>query len=233
MNYPLTRACLGFFVGDDLNHEEVAKCGYHSIDSLDAPSFAAELDRLLNLYPQPITEVQFNLLGSHDTPRFKTLARGDDSAYRLATLVQMTYPGAPSIYYGDEVGLEGGHDPGCRGGFPWDDKAWDRGLWEYVRRCISLRQAHPALRRGDFEHLFAGHGVVAYGRSLGIDSLVVVLNSASKPETLDLPVAGYLGDGVILQDVWSDARFTVTGGHISGLPVPARSGRVLSVAESV
>ena len=52
-----------------------------------------------------------NLLDSHDMARFLTLARGDETALKLATLFQMTYPGAPSIYYGDEIGLSGAHDP--------------------------------------------------------------------------------------------------------------------------
>jgi neopullulanase len=167
-------------------------------------------------------------LGSHDTPRFKTLAQGDNSAYRLATLVQMTYPGAPSIYYGDEIGLEGGHDPGCRGGFPWDEQAWDQDLRQYVRRCISLRKAHPALRRGDFQSLFAGQGVVAYGRRLGADSLLVVLNSSHQAVTVELPVAGYLDDGSLLHDVWNDTALGVHQGKIAGLQVPARSGVVFT-----
>ena len=60
-----------------------------------------------------------NLLGSHDMARFLTLARGDNSALKMATLFQMIYPGAPSIYYGDEIGMTGGHDPANRGAFPW------------------------------------------------------------------------------------------------------------------
>ncbi len=224
MNYPLTRACLGFFVGDRLNQEEVAKSGYRHVEALDAQAFAVEIERMLSLYPRPMTEVQFNLLGSHDTPRFRTLAQGDNSAYRLATLLQMTYPGAPSIYYGDEIGMEGEHDPGCRGAFPWDEQAWDQDLREYVQRCIALRKAHPALRRGDFEHLFAGRGIVAYGRRLGPETLVVALNSGCQPVTVDLPVTGYLDDGAVLQDVWSDVVLPVVRGRIAGVQVPARAG---------
>jgi neopullulanase len=195
---------------------------------LDAPSFAAELERLLGLYRRPITEVQFNLLGSHDTPRFKTLARADDSAYRLATLVQMTLPGTPSIYYGDEIGMEGGHDPGCRGGFPWDERAWDQELRKYVQRCVSLRQAHPALRRGDYQSLFAGQGVVAYGRRLGTETILVVLNSNHESAKVDLPVAGYLGEGTPLHDVWSQTERTVSQGRVPDIPVPARTGLALA-----
>ncbi len=233
MNYLFTRACLGFFVGDNLLREEVAGTGYRQIDALDAESFAAEVERLLGLYPRAVTEVQFNLLGSHDTPRFKTLAQEDDSAYRLATLFQMTYPGAPSIYYGDEVGLEGRHDPGCRGTFPWDPSRWDQELREYVQRCIALRKAHPALRRGEYARLYAGHETVAYGRRLGSETLVVILNSGRQPVTVDLPVTEYLDDGTVLHDVTDrprsggDGSATVIQGHLHGVRVPARAGMVL------
>jgi cyclomaltodextrinase len=228
MNYLFTRACLGFFVGEDLLQDELAKTGYHHIEPLDARAFSIEIERLLELYPRPNTEVQFNILGSHDTPRFKTLAREDDSAYRLATLFQMTYPGAPSIYYGDEIGLEGYHDPGCRGAFPWDERRWNQELREYVRRCIALRKAHPALRRGDFTPLYAEAGVVAYGRRLGSETLVVTLNSSRQPATVELSVAGYLGKGALLYDVWSDLALTVGRGQMVRVQLPARTGLVLS-----
>ena len=83
-----------------------------------------------------------NLLGSHDMARFFSLARGDKSALRLATLFQMIYPGAPSIYYGDEIGMTGGHDPANRGAFPWHKpESWDRDLLHEFQRLIALRRA--------------------------------------------------------------------------------------------
>jgi neopullulanase len=179
-----------------------------------------------------VTEVQFNLLGSHDTPRFKTLAQDDGSAYRLATLFQMTYPGAPSIYYGDEIGMTGPHDPGCRGAFPWDTRQWDRDLHDYVRRCIALRKAHPALRRGDFTWLLAGHGVIAFGRRFDSETLIVILNNGRQPATVDVPVAGYLEEGARLRDVWRTADVVVVRGRIEGIPIAARSGAVLELAAS-
>jgi neopullulanase len=226
MNYLFTRACLGFFVGDRLLHEEVARTGYHQVDELDAQAFASEVQRLLTLYPRPITEAQFNLLGSHDTPRFRTLAQGDDSAYRLATLFQMTYPGAPSIYYGDEIGMEGGHDPGCRGGFPWDESEWNQDLREYVRRCIALRKAKPALRRGDLTWLWAGQGAVAYGRRLDAETLLVLLNGSYRQVTADLPVGGYFDDGSLLRDVWHGEQVIVGQGRLR-VRIPPRAGKVL------
>lgn len=227
MNYPFTRACLAFFVGDNLFASEAAKCGLGKIAPYDAPAFAAEMTRLLELYQRPATDVQLNLLSSHDTPRFRTLARGDDSAYALATLFQMTYPGAPCIYYGDEIGMEGGQDPACRGGFPWSPGCWAQGLLDHVKRCTALRHAHPALRRGDLTWLFSGQGVVAYGRRLGPETMLVILNASSQPVMLSLHVAGYLPDGVRLGDVWQGGEVTVAGGRVDGVMMAARSGTVL------
>jgi neopullulanase len=226
MNYLFTRACLAFFVGDNLLHQEVARCGYQQIDPLDAKGFTEAIQRVLTLYSRPVTEAQYNLLGSHDTPRFKTLARGDNSAYRLATLFQMTYPGTPSVYYGDEIGMEGRADPGCRGAFPWDERQWDQELRDYVRRCIRLRKEQPALRRGDLTWLFAESGVVAYGRRLGSEALIIALNRNPQPVTLSLPAIGHFDDGTLLQSIWDGDMLSVTQGRIEGVRVPARSGVV-------
>ncbi|MFN2291369.1 MAG: glycoside hydrolase family 13 protein [Anaerolineae bacterium] len=227
MNYLLTRACLGFFVGDNLLQAEIARTGYHQVNTRKAEEFADEVKDLLNLYPQAVIEVQYNLLGSHDTPRFKTLARGDDSAYRLATLFQMTYPGAPSIYYGDEIGLEGQHDPGCRGSFPWEKNRWDHELRGYVQRCISLRHSHPELRTGSFELLFAGQGVVSYLRRGEGRSTVVTLNNTRQPVTMDLPMAKHLDEGTLMRDVWQGDTYQVGRGQLPGVRVAGRSGVVL------
>jgi cyclomaltodextrinase len=226
MNYMVARACLGFLAGDTLNQSEAARTGYHWIEPLDAGKFAAEIRRILGLYGREISEVQYNVLGSHDTPRFRTLARGDGTAYRLATLFQMTYPGAPSIYYGDEIGLEGRHDPGCRAGFPWDGRGWDTELRDHVRRCIALRAAHPALRRGDVTFLLAEGGSVAYGRRLPGETVVAALNTARRPELLRIPLAGYLENGAVLRDAWTGQALSVADGRVE-VPVPARSGVVL------
>jgi cyclomaltodextrinase / maltogenic alpha-amylase / neopullulanase len=229
MNYPVTRACLGYFVGRDLLQTEVASCGYHHIEPLDDLAFAREIQRNLDLYSRPVTEVQLNLLGSHDTPRFKTLARGDTSAYKLAILFLMTYPGPPCIYYGDEIGMEGSHDPGCRGAFPWDEGRWDQDLRCYIQRCTALRHAYPSLRRGDFTWLYSREGVVAYSRRLGTETLFIALNKGQQPVTVTLPASGYLDDGFLLHDVWDGTLLPVAGGQVCDMHLPARAGRVFRV----
>jgi len=119
MNYSFNRACYGFFGGQWLDVSQ--RPGGFSLERLDGVQFSQRIDYLLGLYDWQITSAQYNLLSSHDEPRFLTMVHGDTRRLRLATLFQMTFPGAPSIYYGDEVGMEGGPDPDCRRGFPWDE----------------------------------------------------------------------------------------------------------------
>ena len=152
--------------------------GYSHIHALDAAGFARAIDDLLSLYPPAVTQCQFNLIGSHDTARLLTMARNDESAVRLCLLFLMTFPGAPCIYYGDEIGMTGGKDPDCRGGFPWAQSRWRQDLLAYTRRCIALRHAHPALRTGEFLPLQAEAGVYAFARRLGGETLVVAFNTS-------------------------------------------------------
>mgnify|MGYP006277470679 CR=1 FL=1 len=226
MNYPFARALLGFVLREPPEDELVAGTGYAPIPDLDAPAFAAEIDELMSLYAPEVTQAQLNLLDSHDTARFRTLARGDASAFKLATLLQMTMPGAPCVYYGDEIGLEGRRDPDCRRAFPWEANRWDHELRDYVKSCIALRREHPALRRGKLRCLFAGDAVYAFGRRTDDETLVVVVNTADAPRSPSLNASGYLDDGRSLRDVGSDDGVVVRDGHVD-IDVAPRSGRVL------
>lgn len=145
---------------------------------------AARYDRALksitaDLPPQAVA-VQFNLLGSHDTERILTLMRGDKRKVKLAALLMMTAAGAPVIYYGDEVGLEGGRDPDCRRGFPWNERDQDGDLLEAFRSLIALRHRHAALRRGTYRTLVAEGSVYAFARERDCKSIVVMINASGK-----------------------------------------------------
>jgi cyclomaltodextrinase len=90
-------------------------------------------------------------MDSHDTARTLWTVNGDESALRLCTLFQMTMPGAPCIYYGDEIGMTGATDPFSRAAFPWDDKASGISRCStFFQRAIALRHQHPVLRTGSF-----------------------------------------------------------------------------------
>jgi glycosidase len=173
--------------------------------------------------------VLMNVIDSHDTARFLTLARGDESALRLAWLFMMCYPGAPCIYYGDETGMEGGKDPDCRRAFQWDERRWNTGLLDYLKGCIALRKAHPALRRGEYQRLLAVGDIYVFGRKLGDETLIVVLNAGQDAWDLRVPVDAFLGKGAVLQGVWKEGKATVKDGTLTGLCVARRSGLVLEV----
>ena len=188
MNYPLTEGILSFAGAPVLDMRVVATQNEYkeSVRPIDGPSFAGYLRYLMTeAYRPAATYSQLNLLGSHDTARFLTLVRRDKAALRMAIATTMTLPGAPCIYYGDEVGMEGRHDPDCRRSFPWDEGAWDHQLLAYVKAATAVRHAQPSLREGDFSILAAEGNAVAYARSLsGAPSMVTALNAGTERATL-------------------------------------------------
>ena len=230
MNYQFTMACLGWLARATLDLPLARRVGgYRRLRTIGVRAFAQAIDGLMGLYDPAVTQVQLNLLDSHDTARFLTLAGGDESALRLATLLQMTYPGAPCVYYGDEIGMQGGHDPDSRRTFPWDEGCWNQDLRAYVKQCIALRGAHPALRRGDYARLYANNDIYAFGRRLGDETLIIVLNASQAPFALDIPLKGYLPTDTRLREVWTQAEASVVGERLHGSTLAPRSGTVFLV----
>ena len=183
----------------------------------------------MGLYHANVSAVMLNLLGSHDMARFVSLARGDLPALKLATLFQMTYPGAPSIYYGDEIGMIGGHDPANRGAFPWHQTdTWDTGLLHEFQRLIALRRSRPSLRRGTFRFLWSTDGVVAYARQLGSETTIIVLNAQRQTRRLDLPVGNVIPEGTVLTECWTHETMRVHAATLHDVALSPRSGRVLT-----
>ncbi len=113
-----------------------------------AREFAAFVRSLWRSYPEKNNYACYTLLGSHDKPRFLTLAKGDVRKLILAAAFLFSFPGAPAIYYGDEIGLEGGEDPDCRRCFPWDESQWNAELRAAFKQLIAIRRANPVLRYG-------------------------------------------------------------------------------------
>ena len=223
MNYPLGRAVLGFFAAETFDREQ--RPGGFKVRQLGARAFGNEVERLLTLYPWPIVQAQLNMLDSHDTARFINQAGGDWSALRLALLFWMTMPGSPCLFYGTEIGMTGGPEPDCRRAFPWDPQAWDHDLLAATRRAIALRHAHPSLRRGRFEPLYAFGDLYAFGREGDGDAVVVVFNAGRELQTVTLDVEGFLSDGSV-EDVWSGIPGRISRGYLRGLQLPPRSAAV-------
>jgi neopullulanase len=191
MNYPLATAILAYAAGGRMDQGALAfHHAYRDLRPLDGAGLSHELDRILDLYDPAVTAVQLNLLGSHDTPRFLSLSGGDRAALRIATILQMTLPGAPCIYYGDEVGLEGGADPANRGAFPWDLSRWDTDLLDFVRSAVRLRRSSRALVHGTTSFVAAAGGAMAFLRSFEREHALVALNTDEEPRRLALAMPG-------------------------------------------
>jgi cyclomaltodextrinase len=233
MNYQFTRACIAFFIGEPVNLEDLSRTSLHPVGRPGAESFRRAIERLIGLYHRNVTAVMLNLLGSHDMARFITLAKGDSTAVRLATLFQMTYPGAPSVYYGDEIGMTGGHDPANRGAFPWHrTQTWDTELLHEFQRLIALRRERPVLRRGSFRFVYAQGEVIAYVRELGDEIVVIAINASRSNCRIDLPLNAGLPDGTILEETWSHRSVRLDEGMLRGLELRPRSGLVLATPPS-
>lgn len=224
MNYGVSRAALGFFARETFDRQY--RPGGFKLAPLGARAFANEIEHLMSLYAWPIVQVQLNLLDSHDTARFINQAGGDAGALKLALLFLMTIPGAPCIYYGTEIGMAGGPDPDCRRAFPWHQPdTWDQELLAFVRRVTALRHAHPALRRGSYETLYAHDDVVAFARLANQESAVVLFNAGHEVRTVTLDVEDLLPDGTF-SDVWGGLPGRVSHGKLRHVEIPARSAAV-------
>lgn len=173
MNYPFTNAVLDFFA-------------YQTIDAAD---FANAIGSQLAAYPQQVTEAAFNLLDSHDTPRLLTICGDNTESMKLSSLFQLTYPGTPCIYYGDEVGINGAGDPGCRKCMVWDPAEQNRELLAFYTSAIGLRHKYSALRSADisFVHVGEADGTLVYERRDGDQRLLIALNA--RGEAADLSFA--------------------------------------------
>ena len=127
------------------------------------------------------------MLASHDTARLLSIAGEDLPSVELATLLLLTFPGAPSIYYGDEVGLPGRLDPDSRRGFPLQAN-WQREVLDYHRKLIALRHNYPALRTGSYHVLHAHAAVYVFARILDSEEIIVALNAGTAPAKVSFEV---------------------------------------------
>ena len=143
----------------------------------------------------------------------------------LATLLLLTFPGAPSLYYGDEVGLPGRLDPDCRRTFPPEEE-WNRPLLQTHKTLIALRKQYPALRTGKYRTLAAEGLCYVFARILADEMVVVALNvgeQAVQVRLADMAVE----NGQVL---YGEGRIERLGDRTTLLEVPARQGMILGSA---
>ena len=222
MGYPLAEAIISHVTGSHLDSRVVGQHGElaANIRPDDAPTFRARVERAMSVYEPATTASQLNLIGSHDTPRFRTMAGGDLPSLRLALLVLLTLPGAPCIYYGDELGMEGEMDPGCRGAFPADPanpanpaNFADNEMLSYTRALIALRHAHPLLRHGGVQFLAADGMASVYARTDADATMIVAINPGDEPARISLP-EGFVAVPLPGQQPWTDGQLAPRSGYV-------------------
>ncbi|MCC6798953.1 MAG: maltodextrin glucosidase [Anaerolineae bacterium] len=178
---------------------------------LPTEALAAQWRAYLAALPWDIALQQFNLLGTHDTPRVTTLLDGDEARLRVAATLLMTFPGVPSIYYGDEIGLSGGGDPDNRRPMIWDEARWNTARRTLFQRLIALRRGSPALREGGFQVLHAAGDTIAFLREAADERLIVVARRADDGLRAVPVGAAALPDGARLRELLDGGEATVTG----------------------
>ena len=209
MNYPLGALILGFAGAASLDQEVVdAHHVYRAmIHPLDGAAFSSQLEMLTGIYEPEIVAAQLNLIGSHDAPRALTVLGSDVAALRAAFTLLLTLPGAPCIYYGDEIGMRGHDDPDCRGAYPIEADAGDRALRAFVASLAAARHAHAALRRGEVRRVGATKDAVVLGREADGERALVAVNAGREAVSVALdaiegswlPLPALVSPGVELQ----------------------------------
>lgn len=184
-NYPLLGAIQRFICGTRIRKEHLLDGG-RDFEPLDAGGFRREVEGLMDRYSAETNLSMFNFLSTHDIARFLTVCDRDLRLLELAMVTLVTLPGAPCIYYGDEVGMEGGLPPGSRGGFPAADR-WNHECLRFHRELIALRHSHPALRNGTLRFLHAREELLVFERAIATETLRIVLNAGSSEAPVVAP----------------------------------------------
>ena len=190
MNYPFADAIIDF------------------VRNGNSEKFFGVIEGICENYPPEALACLMNHIGTHDTPRAITSLAGEDSAgkgrpwqsthklneeqkrkgvslLKLASLIQFTLPGVPSIYYGDEIGMEGYSDPFNRRFF--DEKRANADLLEWYKALGKLRNNSPVLAKGIFKRVWSEEGTLCFIRKFKGNEMLVALNRDSRPLTIDLP----------------------------------------------
>lgn len=193
--------------------------------ALTGEAFVRALTTLQQALPAGSEVGMLNLLGSHDTPRALTEFGGDIELLQIALTTLFTLPGAPLVYYGDEVGMEGGNDPDCRRTFPWDEEAWNGTLRTRVKQLAILRSGASNLRHGQTTPVFGNDRVAAYAREFAGQRALVILNTTELSRSISVP-APY-PDGTELKDLLAGSQQVVRRGSIDFDPLPAKTALIL------
>lgn len=209
---------------DGLMHYPIRDAVFDIIDQkISATDFADSVEGWLTKYPRENVNAMLVLLGSHDTKRLYRKMDGDWQKIMLASMFPFVYPGAPCVYYGDEIGMDGGSDPDCRRTFPWEEGKWHQTMRQWIQQLIRIRHERISLRRGDVQRIAVNEHGYAFCRNYNGEFTLVVMNFGDTETTLLLPCdlitfekVNKLRDLITGDVITSDDNFNVTLAPWSG-----------------
>ena len=161
MNYPFKNAVTDFFA-----KRSISSCEFSDI-----------LASNRMLYMDSVTKQMWNLIDSHDTKRFLSECNDNVTFMKLAVAFQFTYLGVPYIYYGDEIGMNGGDDPFNRRCMIWEKENQNKDMFEYFKKLIKIRKDNKALIYGEYKELCCEDNLIAFERNYNDEHIVVVINN--------------------------------------------------------
>lgn len=170
MNYPFKGAMVDFFAKRTIGVEE----------------FDNILSRSRVIYMDEINKQMWNLIGSHDTQRFLTECDDKIERMKLAIVFQFTYIGVPYIYYGDEVGLNGGEEPQSRKCMVWEKEKQNKDLLEFYKKIIKLRKNNYELIYGNYKTIYSKDNIIAFERNYNKEKIIIIINNNYEERVVDL-----------------------------------------------
>lgn len=199
MNYDAFMEPVTFFLTGMEKHSDYRRDDLHH----NGQAFFHMIFENMTHMPGLSIQCAMNELSNHDHSRFMTRTNGRPGRvhsvghaaasehicpeiYRAATLIQMTWPGAPTLYYGDEAGVTGWTDPDNRRTYPWGNE--DHSLIEFHRQIAKVRAQLPVLRCGSVKKLTSGYGYIVYARFDDFETVIVACNSLGHQIVVDIPV---------------------------------------------
>jgi cyclomaltodextrinase / maltogenic alpha-amylase / neopullulanase len=200
MNYPFMTNILNLFAKGTITPKQ----------------FIENMTNVMYMYPHNVNEVAFNLVGSHDTPRILTECGGDKDKVKQIFTILLSFYGTPCLYYGDEIGMEGVMDPGCRECMRWDEDKQDKDLFGHVQKLISLRKKYPLLANaGDLQFIPPDYHETcfAYTKSDGNKTVLVILNHSPEPSQFDLPAEL---KGRKTKNLWTNEQYEASTEKLDG-----------------
>ena len=264
MNYNFTYAVNDFFIADKRK--------------VSVTEFIEKLKEIDKTYPAGYLHLLQNLMGSHDTERLASLIFNPDRNYdrdanegnpdynpgkpakevykkqKLILAFQMTYRGAPMIYYGDEVGMWGADDPHCRKPMVWDDLNYDneviikndgfkkgvgfytveqnKDILEFYKKMVQIRNNNKVLQQGDLNFLYSNDEKksFAFERILDNEKIVVAFNNGSKEDNFEVPVNILKGHFVELISGETGTFFSADAGDSEiAINIPGNSFRIYKI----